>query len=168
MIAIRAPKPEDVAPLTEAANLPGVRRGTLRMPYTSESFMRERLLEPSPHAKPLVASWEGLAVGQGSLLLRFGRQRHVGEVFLFVHDEFWGRGVGRALLEALLDHADNWYGLRRVELDVAADNSRAIALYESFGFEHEGTKRGDTLTEGRLDDSHMMARLRPAPERAAP
>lgn len=165
MIEIRAPRPEDVSPLTEASNLPGVRRGTLRFPHAGEGFMQERLLEPSRNAKPLVATVDGLAVGQGSLLFRFGRQRHVGEVFLFVHDAYWGRGVGRALMTALLDHADNWHGLRRVELDVAVHNTRAIALYESFGFEIEGTKRGDTLTEGRLDDSHVMARLRSAPER---
>ena len=165
MIEIRAPRPEDVAPLTEAVNMPGVRLGTLRFPHTGEDFMQDRLLKPAPHAKPLVACWDGTAVGQGSLLLKFGRQRHVGEVFMFVHDDFWGRGIGRALLAALLDHADNWHGLRRVELDVATHNSRAIALYESMGFEIEGTKRGDTITEGRLDDSHVMGRLRPAPER---
>lgn len=165
MIEIRAPRAEDVVPLTEASNLPGVRLGTLRFPHMGEAFMRERLLEPGPNAKPLVAAWDGLAVGQGSLMFRFGRQRHVGSVMLFVHDAYWGRGIGQALMAALLDHADNWHGLRRVELDVATHNTRAIALYESFGFEIEGTKRGDTITEGRLDDSHMMARLRPAPER---
>jgi len=168
MIEIRAPRPEDVAPLADATNLPGVRLGTLRFPFTPESFMRERLLEPAPHIKPLVATWDATPVGQGNLLLRFGRQRHVGEVFLFVHDDFWGRGIGRALMAALLDLADNWHGLRRVELDVATTNSRAIALYESFGFEIEGTKRGDTITEGRLDDSHFMGRLSAAPERRTP
>ena len=165
MIEIRAPRPEDVTPLTLATNLPGVRRGTLRFPHTGESLMRERLLEPGPNAKPLVATWDGLAVGQGSLLFRFGRQRHVGEVFLFVHDDYWGRGIGRALLEALIDLADNWHGLTRLQLEVATHNARAITMYEAAGFEIEGTLRGDTINEGRLDDSHVMGRIKSAPER---
>ncbi|MEM6610207.1 MAG: GNAT family N-acetyltransferase [Pseudomonadota bacterium] len=164
MIEIRAPEPQDVAPLTAATNLPGVRLGTLRFPYTGAEFMRRRLLEPEGNMHPLVAVWDGLAVGQASLILRYGRQRHVGELFLFVHDDFWGRGIGRALVEAVIDLADNWHGLRRLQLDVAAQNTRAIALYEAFGFEVEGTMRGDTITEGRLEDSLLMARLRPAPE----
>ncbi|MEM9319746.1 MAG: GNAT family N-acetyltransferase [Pseudomonadota bacterium] len=167
MIEIRPPRPEDVAPLTQAVNLPGVRMGTLRFPFTGEDVMRERLLDPASHAKPLVATWQERAVGQGSLFLKFGRQRHVGEIFLFVHDDYWGRGIGRALLAALLDLADNWHGLRRVELDVATENARAIAMYKAAGFEIEGTKRGDTITAGRLDDSHVMGRLQPAPERDA-
>ena len=32
-------------------------------------------------------------------------------------------------------------GIRRVELSVEADNPRAIAFYQRFGFVHEGTQR---------------------------
>ena len=167
MIEIRAPKPEDVAPLTAVTNLPGVRAGTLRFPFTGEAFMRQRLLEPASHVTPLVACWDGAPVGQGSLMLNGGRQRHSGAIFLFVHDDFWGRGIGRALLEALIDLADNWHGLTRLQLEVATHNARAVKMYEAAGFEIEGTLRGDTINAGRLDDSHVMGRIRSAPERAS-
>ena len=164
MIEIRAPQPDtDIGPLTEATNRPGVRAGTLRLPCTPEDFIRQRLTKPSPDVHQLVAAWDGLAVGQGSLMLNRGRRRHSGEVFLFIHDDYWGRGLGRALLSALLDLADNWYGLTRVGLEAAPQNTRAIALYESAGFEREGLKRADVITEGRLEDSVVMGRLRPAP-----
>ena len=39
-IDIRATREEDVAGLTELANLPGVRHGTLRLPFTGERFVR--------------------------------------------------------------------------------------------------------------------------------
>jgi predicted N-acetyltransferase YhbS len=48
------------------------------------------------------------------------------------------RGVGSALMRAGLDLADNWLGLRRVELTVYTDNAPAIHLYEKFGFVGEG------------------------------
>jgi putative acetyltransferase len=58
-----------------------------------------------------------------------------------VRDDWQGKGVGSALMRAALDLADNWLGLRRLELNVHADNERAIALYRKFGFEIEGTHR---------------------------
>ena len=45
-----------------------------------------------------------------------------------VHDDWAGRGVGTALMQAALDLADNWLGLTRVELTVWADNQAALAL----------------------------------------
>ncbi len=164
MIEIRAPRPEtDIGPLTEATNRPGVRNGTLRLPFTPEDLIRQRLTKPSPDVHQLVACWDGLAVGQGSLMLNRGRRRHAGEVFLFIHDDYWGRGLGRALLSALLDLADNWYGLTRVGLETATHNTRAIAMYEAHGFQREGLKRADVINNGRLEDSLVMGRIRPAP-----
>lgn len=49
-----------------------------------------------------------------------------------------GKGVGSRLLGELLDIADNWMNLRRVELTVYTDNAPALALYRKFGFETEG------------------------------
>jgi putative acetyltransferase len=66
-------------------------------------------------------------------------------------------------MQALCDYADRWLGLRRIELQVYADNARAIALYRRFGFEHEGTHRAYALRDGQLVDSLSMARLVPAP-----
>ncbi|WP_439709371.1 GNAT family N-acetyltransferase [Parachlamydia acanthamoebae] len=43
-------------------------------------------------------------------------------------------------MELLLDLADNWLKLVRVELDVFSDNQKAISLYQSCGFEIEGKK----------------------------
>ena len=54
----------------------------------------------------------------------------------------------RELMRRLLDWADNWAGLLRIELGVFSDNARAIALYRKFGFELEGTQRAWALREG--------------------
>ena len=75
-----------------------------------------------------------------------------------------GRGVGNALLEAILDLADNWLNLKRVELDVHVDNPAAIHLYKKFGFEIEGRRRFHTYGEGGWIDSYFMGRVRVRPE----
>ncbi|MGK3993483.1 N-acetyltransferase family protein [Sorangium sp. So ce1024] len=97
----------------------------------------------------LAAEMEGVGlVGEATLLrLRPRMVRHVGILGLGVHPEAQGLGVGRALLERLIAwaraHRDADGGrVRRVELYVRADNARAIALYRSVGFAHEGTRRG--------------------------
>src|ERR687895_385314 len=51
------------------------------------------------------------------------RRRHVGEIGMAVRDDWQGKGVGTALMEAALDLADNWLSLTRLELTVYADNA---------------------------------------------
>jgi putative acetyltransferase len=63
---------------------------------------------------------------------------------------------------ALMDLADNWYGLRRLELTVYADNPAAVHLYQKFGFTIEGTAHQYALRNGELVDALYMARLRPS------
>ena len=68
--------------------------------------------------------------------------------------------VGTALLAALVDMADNWLGLRRLELEVLADNEPALALYTRFGFEPEGVRCDAVFRAGAHVDTLAVARLR--------
>ena len=58
-------------------------------------------------------------------------------VAMWVASHARGRGVADRLVEALLDHARR-AGRRRVVLDVADDNERAIGFYERVGFTRTG------------------------------
>ncbi|MEO7032221.1 MAG: ribosomal protein S18-alanine N-acetyltransferase [Polyangiaceae bacterium] len=57
------------------------------------------------------------------------------------HPEQRRRGLARALLVALLAHARGQQA-RLILLEVRRSNLAAIALYESFGFETTGVRRG--------------------------
>jgi putative acetyltransferase len=48
--------------------------------------------------------------------------------------------------------------LLRIELDVTVDNEKAINLYQSFGFEIEGTKKYAIIKNGKYADLLMKAR----------
>lgn len=72
--------------------------------------------------------------------LRPGLVRHVATLSVGVHPDHQRHGIGRRLMEALVDHARS-FGLERLELYVRADNPRARALYASLGFGHEATRR---------------------------
>ena len=70
-----------------------------------------------------------------------------------------GRGWGRALLQAAIDHARGAQ-MHKIELEVWPDNERAIALYERFGFEVEGIRRDHyRRKDGSLRSSQLMALL---------
>jgi putative acetyltransferase len=119
------------------------------------SFIEKRPAE----ARTLVAVIAHQVVGSASLDPRKGRRAHVGEIGMGVHDAWTGQGVGTALMAALVDLADRWLGLRRLELTVYADNAPAVALYRRFGFEEEGRHRAFALRDGRYVDALAMARL---------
>lgn len=78
--------------------------------------------------------WQEKA-GAGLTVFANPRLRHSADIGIMVHKDYQNMGVGSALMERLLDLADNWLMLVRVELTVFADNERAIHLYEKFGFE---------------------------------
>ena len=159
-LTIRAVRTDDVEALASLANLPGYRLGTLRMPYQSIEETRRSVEGQGPGRVNLVALTGGALVGFAGLERFGGRRAHAAEIGMGVHDDHTGRGIGTALLQALLDVADNWMGLRRVELTVYTDNAAAIALYRRHDFEVEGTLRACAFTDGRLVDAYAMARVR--------
>ena len=76
-----------------------------------------------------------------------------------VHKDFQDNDVGTALMEAIIDIADNWLMLVRVELTVFVDNQRAIHLYEKLGFQKEGIKKMAAIRSGKYIDEISMARI---------
>ena len=59
--------------------------------------------------------------------------RHRAELGISTAKEFWGLGIGWALLNACIECAKN-AGYTQLELSVVAENMRAISLYERAGF----------------------------------
>ena len=63
--------------------------------------------------------------------------KHRAELGIAIEKAFWGLGIGRALMEACIDCAKQ-AGYAQLELDVAAENAAAIALYKTCGFVEYG------------------------------
>ncbi|AYG59579.1 GNAT family N-acetyltransferase [Rhizobium jaguaris] len=157
---IRAARPSDAEAVALIANLPGYRAGTLRLPFQSVEETRQRLEKPASDSVNLVAVLNGQVVGNAGMRRHSGRQIHTGHLGMGVHDDFTGRGIGSALLAALVDAADNWLAIKRLELTVYVDNEPAIRLYEKFGFETEGRLRAFAFRNGEYVDAFTMARVR--------
>lgn len=158
-LLIRRLLPGDAEALTALHALPGVRFGTLRLPYPSVEAVRRRLEAAGENDIMLAALVGAQLVGTAGLHRKSGRQGHVAVLGIGIHDDWTGQGIGRRLLVELIDIADNWLGLKRLELEVYTDNAAAIALYRSLGFAIEGRGRATALRDGVLVDDYRMARL---------
>jgi ribosomal-protein-alanine N-acetyltransferase len=97
----------------------------------------------------VLAGWAGLSAvgGQGDVLT------------IGVRPDLQGRGIGSALLTALLEEAAV-RGCAEIFLDVRADNDRARRLYERFGFTAIGVRKRYYQPSG-VDAIVMMKQARP-------
>jgi len=159
-VEIRPVRPEDAEAIHQLRLLPSIIDNTMAIPSERLADSRRRVESSGPDDHVFVAVLDGQVVGMAGLHVGTRKQRHTGNVGMMVHDQFQGRGIGRELLEMLLHVADNFLGLTRVELEVYPDNIRAVRLYESCGFEHEGRKRKAVWRHGEHQDILVMGRVR--------
>jgi RimJ/RimL family protein N-acetyltransferase len=102
---------------------------------------------------------EGSLVGWlGVEVAPYRRARHTGYVVLGVEAAACGQGIGSALLLAAEAEALR-RDLRRLELTVMSDNTRALELYLRNGYEREGLRRQALWRDGTPVDEYYMARL---------
>lgn len=166
LVTVRRSILQDAAAMARMMGDPAVLGNLMQMPHTSEELWRARLTDNATPGKldlPLVAEVNGEVVGSAGLhpVSPAARRRHAVMLGISVMSTAQGQGVGTALMAALCDYADNWLGVLRMELDVYADNTIAIALYKKFGFELEGTHRAYSMRNGEYVDSLSMARFHP-------
>jgi RimJ/RimL family protein N-acetyltransferase len=105
----------------------------------------------------IIAEVDGKIVGN----LNFSggvRQRiaHVGEFGVSVLKEYWGNGIGEELIKYLINWSNTVGIIRKINLRVRTDNTRAISLYKKLGFLEEGILKRDFLINGEFYDSLLM------------
>jgi L-phenylalanine/L-methionine N-acetyltransferase len=167
-ITVRRAVVADAAAFARVAADPAVYPGVLQLPFPSDELWRARLTEslaPTRNDLVLVAERGGEVVGHAGLTAvgSSPRRRHVMGLGMMVAGHAQHQGVGSALMTGLLQWADGWAQVLRIELTVYTDNAAGIALYRKFGFEVEGTLRAFALRDGRYADVLTMARLHPNP-----
>lgn len=160
---IRPVRVEDAVFINELRRMDGVRETILGIKSErvnkTEDFIKG--LGPNDHmfVAEVLENGEKKVVGVIGLHINANpRLRHSASVGIMIHKDYQGKGIGRALFNEVLDLADNWLKLVRIELGVFVDNKRAIKLYESLGFQIEGTKKYAAIKNGEYADEYIMAR----------
>jgi diamine N-acetyltransferase len=74
--------------------------------------------------------------------------------------EYWGKGFGQDAVRALVGFAFRDLNMRKVGLEVLADDERAVGAYRSAGFVEEGRLREHSWFDGAYHDALVMGILR--------
>lgn len=131
--------------------------------YLSEEDFKQ-IIEKDSGAKRhifLVAEHDNRLIGfarcEGNSLRRFS---HKAEFGICISKRYWGKGIGKALLERLLLWADTEAKIEKVCLTVVEDNEKAIEMYKRFGFKKEGVLIKDRKhKDGNYHNTVIMGRF---------
>lgn len=74
--------------------------------------------------------------------------------------EYWGFGLMKETLDALIQHGFEKMALNRIEATTDPENIRAVRLIERLGFSKEGVLRGKYFYKGRFHDDIIYSLLR--------
>ena len=106
----------------------------------------------------LVAEVDGVITGTAGVdsISRSEKLRHRASFGISIDKDWWGLGIGRALTEACIECAKT-IGYSQLELEVVAENTRAMQLYKSAGFVESGRNpRGFRPRGGGWQEIVMM------------
>ena len=143
MIQIREMEPRDT---WDAAR---IEKENFSRPWSRESFESSAFREDTLY---LTAELEGQVVGYAGMWISLDE----GEITNVSVDSKWqGQGIGRLLLEKLLDWAEK-AGATSCILEVRESNVRAIRLYEDMGFVPLGVRKN--FYESPVEDGIVMGR----------
>jgi L-amino acid N-acyltransferase YncA len=120
--------------------------------------------DASHHAEHrLVAVEDGLVVGWVALAPTSSRPCYAGvaEGSVYVAERARGRGVGRALMEALLASADSG-GIWTIQAGMFPENAASLALHERLGFRLVGRFERIAQLDGVWRDTVLLERRSPA------
>ncbi len=81
---------------------------------------------------------------------------HVGVIGISCLKEYWGLGIGSAMVSTLIDFAKETGVIKLLTLEVHEQNTRAQKLYEKFGFEVVGSHKGKFFVNGNYYDDILM------------
>jgi RimJ/RimL family protein N-acetyltransferase len=116
-----------------------------------------RLLE-DPYSIMMVPVVDGKVAGNGSIngIGEKRKIRHRCSLAIALYKEYWGLGIGTAMLEYMIELAEK-AGWHQIDLEVVAENTSAKALYEKCGFIETGRRHGAFLfDDGTYHDEILM------------
>ena len=158
---IRHAHPDDARDLHAILTSPHVVKGTMRLPHMALKTTEDRLAADQNRLQLVAVSDAGL-LGFAELILNLDipRASHCADLnMVATRDDDQGNGVARALIEELIRLCDTLLGIHRISLTVWVDNTRAIHLYTSLGFEEEGRMRDVVRRDGGYVDALIMSRI---------
>lgn len=157
-ITIRQAKTEDARCIVEAEQEIAQEPGYFCSQPSELSEKNVRQTIESSHGIYLVAEKEWSLVGHAFLaILDLQSLRHVAQLNIVVHKGHQAQGIGTNLMEKIIEWAKQSSTVEKIELNVRASNTRAIALYQKMGFSEEGCLKRHVKAGDQYIDDLVMA-----------
>ena len=123
---------------------------------TESSWPQETFAERLTNSAMFAYEDDGALLGVAGFYAEAARKmQHRGALWgMYVREQARGKGVGARLVEAVLDHARD--RVEQLHLNVAVENTAALALYERCGFRIYGTEPRSMKIGDRYVDAHQM------------
>lgn len=163
-IQFRLPEEDDVAQMLDYINrLSSEQTYILRqgdqLSLSEETEYVMGLLKKMNERKSvcILAICDGKIVGNSGIDLQDGALGHDGVFGISIAKEYRGKGIGRLLMEKVLERAqESLPELRIITLGVFGENTIARKMYEKFGFVEYGRLPEGIQRQGKLDDHIFM------------
>lgn len=153
--------PTDAAAITIIYNQGIVDRiATLETEERAPEERLQWLTARGPRHPVLVAEVDGTVVGWGSLNQFNPRKAYdfVVDFSVYIERDWRGRGIGSALLHALIARARH-LGYHKMVLSAFPWNTAGLALYEKHGFRTVGIYKEQGLLDGKWVDTIVMEKI---------
>lgn len=97
----------------------------------------------------------------GNIGLRIGEDisRYSAELWYWLGQAYWGRGIVSAAIKAMIDYAFAQFNLTRLYAQPMAHNAASIKVLEKVGFRREGLLRDSVVKNNVLMDTVLYAYL---------
>ena len=166
---LRPTHPDDSAAMIEymkktAEETPFLLRYPDEVSYTleQEQNILTSLLD-DPSTVMMAAVVDGKVAGNSSVsgIGTKRKIRHRCSLAIALYREYWGLGIGTAMIGYLAELAER-IGYEQMDLEVVAENTQAQALYRKCGFQESGRRIGALkFDDGTLHDEILMVKKLP-------
>lgn len=147
---LRPARPGDAEALHDIFRRPEATRYWSTPPHCdlgeTRAWLGTMIAIPDGEGEDFIIELAGRVIGKAGLF-RFP------EVGYILHPDFWGRGLAREAVGAVLDRAFTVHRLPRVIADVDPRNAASLALMDRLGFRETGRRTRSWCIAGEWCDS---------------
>ena len=162
-VVLRSPKESDAKEIIEFYNIVGGETTYLSFgagEYKVSIEQQESTIKSvneSDNNTMILATIDDKIIGIGTISSNQKKKgKHVGELGIVIKEEYCNVGLGKIMMDELIDWCKSNGITSRIGLSVRKDNPRAIELYKKCGFEVEGTLKNETYIDGEFFDIIVM------------
>lgn len=157
-LLLRRARIEDLEAVHAVFSRPEAMRYWSRPPHAgleeTREWLRSMIEAPPELSDDYVVEYEGRVIGKAGFY-------RLPEIGFILHPDFWGRGLAREALEAVIARVFSSFQVEALTADVDPRNAASLALLKGLGFVETGRAKGTWQLGDELCDSVYLALRRP-------